>query len=136
MKKLFILLLFISFNSFGQVVTKQKQQVVVQSNSVNEREYAEKEPKEMKITRPDTINIKEMSVIVIAKVSHTPLGGDGMIKRTNKKKFEMTPFDRGKVLTKEDLDSMEKFGRYIDKWKPKKKLFLRLKKLILAELRH
>ena len=65
MKKLFILLLFISFNSFGQ---------------------AEKEPKEMKITRPDTINIKEMSVIVIPKVSHTPLGGDGIIKRTNKKK--------------------------------------------------
>ena len=23
-------------------------------------------------------------------------------------------FDRGKVLTKEDLDSMEKFGRYLD----------------------
>jgi len=66
MKKLFILLLFISFNSFGQ---------------------AEKEPKEMNITRPDTINIKEMSVIVIPKVSHTPLGGDGIIKGTNKKKL-------------------------------------------------
>ena len=118
MKKLFILLLFISFNSFGQVVTQQKQQVVVQSDTVNEREYAEKEPTEMKITRPDTINIDEMAVIVIAKVSHTPLGGDGMIKRTNKKKFEMTPFE------------------LIDKWKPKKKLFLRLKQLILAELRH
>jgi|ETN07SMinimDraft_1059922.scaffolds.fasta_scaffold208208_2 hypothetical protein len=119
MKKLFILLLFISFNSFGQAVTQQKKQVVVQSNTVNEREYAEKEPKEMKITRPDTINIKEMSVIVIPKVSHTPLGGDGIIKRTNKKKIEMTPFEF-----------------IIDKWKPKKKLFLRLKKLILAEPRH
>ena len=62
MKRLLIFLFFISFNSFGQ---------------------AEKEPKEMKITRPDTINIKEMSVIVIPKVSHPPLGGDGIIKRTN-----------------------------------------------------